>query len=74
MGLVKTRSSAYGVSRHTLAILRLRELLLGGEYSPGQRLAEVPLAKRLAVSRTPLRLALMSLEQEGLVEEYPTGG
>lgn len=74
MKVATKRSSAYGISRQMLAVLRLRELLLSGEYPPGQRLAEIPLAKRLKVSRTPLRLALMSLEQEGLVEEYPTGG
>jgi GntR family transcriptional regulator, vanillate catabolism transcriptional regulator len=63
-----------GNSQQVTAVSRLREALLAGDFSPGQRLAEVPLATRFDVSRTPLRLALISLEHEGLVEEYPTGG
>jgi GntR family transcriptional regulator of vanillate catabolism len=61
-------------SQTTAAILRLRELLLRGEFKPGQRMAEIPLAKRLRVSRTPLRLALITLEHEGLLEVHPTRG
>jgi hypothetical protein len=35
----------------------LREKILAGELSPGQRLVEAQLAQWLGVSRTPLRLA-----------------
>ncbi|HWK45500.1 MAG TPA: GntR family transcriptional regulator [Stellaceae bacterium] len=56
------------------ALLRLRELLLSGEVAPGERVAEIPLAARLAVSRTPLRLALVTLEHEGLLAMLPGGG
>ena len=35
---------------------------------------EVPLSARLKVSRTPLRLVLDRLEQEGLLRARPTGG
>ena len=56
------------------ATLRLRELVLDGELSGGERLSEVPLAAQLGVSRTPLRLALARLEHEGLVEPAPGGG
>ena len=49
------------------ALLRMRELLLRGEFSPGERIREIPLAARLHVSRTPLRLVLQRLEEEGLV-------
>src|SRR5688572_1471432 len=52
----------------------MRELLLRGEFSPGERLREIPLAERLQVSRTPLRLVLDRLEQEGLLTARPTGG
>jgi GntR family transcriptional regulator of vanillate catabolism len=52
----------------------LRELLLGGEYRPGEHIAELPLVDRLGVSRTPIRLALEKLAQEGLLENSPTGG
>src|SRR3954465_2067817 len=56
------------------ALLRMRELLLRGEFRPGDRIPEIPLAARLQVSRTPLRLVLGRLEEEGLVQARPTGG
>ena len=40
----------------------LRNLILEGEYLPGERLEEVPLAVRMEVSRTPVRAALATLE------------
>lgn len=56
------------------ALLQMRELLLRGEFRPGERIREIPLASRLHVSRTPLRLVLGRLEEEGLVAARPTGG
>src|SRR6476660_8591088 len=56
------------------ALLRMRELLLRGEFRPGDRIPEIPLAARLQVSRTPLRLVLGRLEEEGLVQARATGG
>jgi GntR family transcriptional regulator of vanillate catabolism len=56
------------------ALLEMRELLLRGEFRPGERLREVPLSERLQVSRTPLRLVFDRLEQEGLLTARPTGG
>jgi GntR family transcriptional regulator of vanillate catabolism len=56
------------------ALLKMRELLLRGEFRSGERIREVPLAARLSVSRTPLRLVLGRLEEEGLVRARPTGG
>jgi GntR family transcriptional regulator of vanillate catabolism len=47
--------------------LRLREMILRGELAPGERLAEVGLAERLGVSRTPIRQALPALAREGLL-------
>ena len=41
-------------------MLELRELLLCGEFRPGERLSELPLAAHLGVSR-PIRLALERL-------------
>jgi GntR family transcriptional regulator of vanillate catabolism len=61
-------------SQMTRALLRLRELVLHGEFAPGERLSELPLVERLGVSRTPLRLALARLEHEGLIEALPGGG
>ena len=56
------------------ATLGLRQLLLDGEIGPGERLVELALVERIGVSRTPLRLALVTLEHEGLVESVPGGG
>ena len=52
----------------------MRELLVRGEFRPGERIREIPLAARLHVSRTPLRLVLGRLAEEGLVAARPTGG
>jgi GntR family transcriptional regulator of vanillate catabolism len=58
----------------TKAVLRLRELIFNGRYSPGERMSELPLVDLLGVSRTPLRLALAELEHEGLLRGLPGGG
>jgi len=55
-------------------LLRLREMILAGEFEPGERISEAPLATRMGVSRTPIRLTLERLAHEGLLEPYPTGG
>jgi DNA-binding GntR family transcriptional regulator len=52
----------------------LRDLIVGGAYGPGDRLAEVELAQALGVSRTPVREALRRLSAEGLVELTPNKG
>jgi GntR family transcriptional regulator of vanillate catabolism len=56
-----------GMAQSEGIILRVRELVLGGELAPGQRVTEVALAERLGVSRTPVRQALATLAQEGLL-------
>ncbi len=62
------------VSQTVRAQLRLRELIVGGELRPGARIAELALVERLGVSRTPIRMALVRLEEEGLLEALPNGG
>ncbi|TFY96395.1 GntR family transcriptional regulator [Ramlibacter rhizophilus] len=61
-------------SQAVKALLRLRELVLAGELAPGARIAELAIVERLGMSRTPIRAALMRLEQEGLLESLPNGG
>ncbi|MCX5970615.1 MAG: GntR family transcriptional regulator, partial [Coprothermobacterota bacterium] len=46
----------------------IREAILSREFTPGEKLAEGELCAKYQVSRTPLREALVVLEQEGLVE------
>jgi GntR family transcriptional regulator, vanillate catabolism transcriptional regulator len=61
-------------SQTTKATLGLRELLLNGAFKPRERVPELRLVEELGVSRTPLRIALMTLEHEGLLETLPGGG
>jgi len=49
-------------------------MVLRGDFRPGERLSEVPLATRLGVSRTPVRLALERLALEGLLITSDAGG
>jgi GntR family transcriptional regulator of vanillate catabolism len=58
----------------TRAVLSLRELILSGEFKPGDRMSELPLVERVGVSRTPLRLALAALEHEGLLRRLRSRG
>ncbi|MEP7352021.1 MAG: GntR family transcriptional regulator [Acidobacteriota bacterium] len=62
------------VSQGGRTVLILRELLLRGEFSAGERLSELALVSRLGVSRTPIRFALDRLSHEGLLEPSPSGG
>ena len=52
----------------------LRRAVYAGYFQPGERLIEATLAKRLNVSRTPLREAIKRLETEGLVHIVPNKG
>ena len=52
----------------------LRQLIIDGELAPGERLTEESLAKRLGVSRNPIREAIHALEAVGLVEVVPRRG
>jgi GntR family transcriptional regulator, vanillate catabolism transcriptional regulator len=45
----------------------LRQRIVDGRLAAGERVAEIPVAESLGVSRTPVRLAFRTLEQEGLL-------
>jgi DNA-binding GntR family transcriptional regulator len=53
---------------------RLRALVIDYQIRPAQRLNEVELARRLGVSRTPLREALARLAIEGFLSFEPNRG
>ena len=63
-----------GASQAVKAQRRLREMILAGELPGGSRIAELAIVEVLGVSRTPIRAALMRLEQEGLLQALPNGG
>lgn len=65
---------AVAESAQVRALLQLRELILSGELAGGTRIAELAIVERLGMSRTPIRAALVRLEQEGLLQALPHGG
>jgi GntR family transcriptional regulator, vanillate catabolism transcriptional regulator len=56
------------------AQMRLRQMILDGQLSAGERVPELMLVERTGVSRTPIRAALLRLAEEGLLEPSPSGG
>ena len=53
---------------------QLRREILDGTLNDGERIVEADIARRLKVSRTPIREALRKLEAEGLVQYQPGRG
>lgn len=52
----------------------IKRRIMANRLGPGQQVLEQDLAAELGMSRTPLREALIRLEQEGLVEVLPRRG
>lgn len=52
----------------------IREAIIDGRLTPGERLMEIQLAEDLGVSRTPVREAIRKLELEGFVVMIPRKG
>jgi len=50
---------------------RLRGMIISLELPPGSPLSRAALAEQFGVSSTPIRDALMRLEEEGLVDVFP---
>jgi DNA-binding GntR family transcriptional regulator len=64
----------YAPSLVEVTTRQLREEILSGQLAPGQRLVEDQIRLRFSISRAPLREALRSLAQQGLVEHLPRRG
>jgi DNA-binding GntR family transcriptional regulator len=71
------QSSSEAIARRSLhdeLVQRLRELIGNGALAPGEKIQEMALCRRFAVSRTPLREALKVLASEGIVTLQPHRG
>jgi DNA-binding GntR family transcriptional regulator len=68
----KTAKSLAGQRERSfdVAYRKLRELIVHGRLAPGTRVVEADIARRLEISRTPVRSALHRLQQEGYVVAY----
>ncbi|MDE3137457.1 MAG: GntR family transcriptional regulator [Acidobacteriota bacterium] len=71
----KARKPARALADHRersfdTAYRKLRELIVHGRLAPGTRVVEADIARRLEISRTPVRSALHRLQQEGYVAAY----
>jgi DNA-binding GntR family transcriptional regulator len=61
-------------SLHDELLSRLRKMIIGGQFLPGDKIPERRLCDQFGVSRTPLREALKVLAAEGLVQLAPNRG
>ena len=52
----------------------LKKSIVDGVYRPGQRLRALRVAQELKISRTPVKEALVRLEQEGLIQREQGSG
>lgn len=72
--LRQSRSSGSASSLVDRAYETLRRGILDNVYQPGVQALEADLAAKLGISRTPLREALIRLQNEGLIEIVPRHG
>jgi DNA-binding GntR family transcriptional regulator len=52
----------------------IRHLIFTGTYKPGQRLKEAEISQKLGISRAPVREAIQTLANDGLIELVPHKG
>jgi GntR family transcriptional regulator of vanillate catabolism len=62
------------MSQTVRAQLALRDMVLSGQLRAGERISELQAVDLTGVSRTPVRMALVRLEDEGLLQAIPSGG
>ncbi|PYE73402.1 DNA-binding GntR family transcriptional regulator [Xylophilus ampelinus] len=68
----ETSSSVQTLNDRTAELIRQK--IVKGEFSPGQRLSEAALSESLDISRNTLREVFRILTQEGLVRHAPNRG
>jgi DNA-binding GntR family transcriptional regulator len=73
-GLAQLRIEQPPATLREIVQEKMREAIIAGVFSPGERLVERPLCDQLGVSRTVIRETIRYLEAEGLVEILPNRG
>ena len=68
------KEEAFAKTMTATAHLRLRQLILDNKWPSGYQATEQDVALQLGMSRTPVREALMRLQQDGLVSVIPRHG
>lgn len=68
-----TAPAAASPQRRVSPYERIKQAIMSGDLLPGAQLVEVALAEWCEVSRTPVREALLRLEQDGLVTRGDQG-
>ncbi len=71
--IVRRAQATPGDSQTERGLRELRSRIVAGHWLANTKLREVPLAESLGLSRTPLRAALLQLEQEGLLQRQGGG-
>ncbi len=74
VGAPRRRRSVSRLSQPQRAYDRLKQMILDNELQAGAYVLQEELGAMLGVSRTPIREALIRLQQEGLVEIRPRHG
>ena len=69
-----TEAPQRGIAGREQAAAALRRAIRSGDLAPGQRLVAAELADTLRVTRASIRVALVDLTAEGLVERIPNRG
>lgn len=69
-----TLTDVRGEPLSAIVLRTLREAIVEGRLAPGEPVVEAQLSRQLGVSRAPLREALRTLENEGLIVSEPWRG
>ena len=69
-----TKASDGSQSLSDRAYSAIRQLIITCEFAPGQRLTERMLAKHLGLGLSPIRSALVRLDNQGLITTQPRSG
>ncbi len=71
-GPLKQLLSRKSLGQHVFE--NLKQAIIKGDISSGERLVENVIANALDISRTPVREAIHKLEREGFLKKLPRGG